>query len=270
MKKITQLSLIVIALTFVLSSCTMQKRIYLSGYNVEWRKGIQKSDKQTFAEKKTNDAVKTKSENNVEPATILDQTQTSIADNAEANNDNLTASVGNSVIPINSTPSQQKEFSVITSSDECDNIVLKNGEEIKAKVTEITTDEIKYKKCDNLTGPSYSIKKSEVFMIRYSNGTKDIITSNNSAPSNTATYSNNVSDKTQKNTEEKKGGGFGITSFVLSIVGLLVAGVIFGPLAIIFGIIGMIKRKLKGLAIAGLIIGIIDIIAALIIIAAIL
>lgn len=59
--------------------------------------------------------------------------------------------------------------------------------------------------------------------------------------------------------------GMSIASFVLSIVGLFVAGLICGTLAVIFGIIGM-KRGLRGLAIAGFIIGVIDIVAALIII----
>lgn len=56
-----------------------------------------------------------------------------------------------------------------------DYITLKSGEEIKSKVTEITSNEIKYKKFDNLDGPIISIDKSTVFMIKYKNGTKDII-----------------------------------------------------------------------------------------------
>jgi len=55
-----------------------------------------------------------------------------------------------------------------------DIIVLRNGDEIKAKVNEVGQSEIKYNKFDNLTGPVYSIKKSEVFMIRYENGSKDV------------------------------------------------------------------------------------------------
>lgn len=56
-----------------------------------------------------------------------------------------------------------------------DVIVLKNGNEIKAKVIEITPTEIKYKKFDNLQGPTVVIVKSDVFMIKYENGTKDVI-----------------------------------------------------------------------------------------------
>ncbi len=65
---------------------------------------------------------------------------------------------------------------------------------------------------------------------------------------------------------EGSGGGFSISAFVLGVVGLIVAGIICGILAIIFGVIGLGKGKLKGLAIAGLILGIIDLIGALIVI----
>ncbi len=55
-----------------------------------------------------------------------------------------------------------------------DNIVLRSGEEIKAKVEEVGIAEIKYRKSDNLTGPLYTIRKGEVLLINYQNGTKDV------------------------------------------------------------------------------------------------
>ncbi len=58
-----------------------------------------------------------------------------------------------------------------------DLIIKKNGEEIKAKVTEILDLEIKYRKFDNLEGPVYSIRKSEVVLISYANGTREVINS---------------------------------------------------------------------------------------------
>jgi hypothetical protein len=81
-------------------------------------------------------------------------------------------------------------------------------------------------------------------------------------------FKKNISN--EKPNDKKAAGadrpGMSIASFVLGIVGLIVAGLICGSLAIVFGVIGM-KRGLKGLAIAGLILGIIDVVAALIIIA---
>ena len=62
-----------------------------------------------------------------------------------------------------------------------DIIVKKNGDEIKAKIIEVGTTEIKYKKFENLqTSPIYSIYKSDVFMIKYADGSKDVF--NNETP----------------------------------------------------------------------------------------
>ena len=57
-----------------------------------------------------------------------------------------------------------------------DLIILKNGNEVKSKVLEITPSEVRYKKFDNPDGPTISIMKSEVSRIRYQNGTEDVIT----------------------------------------------------------------------------------------------
>jgi len=55
-----------------------------------------------------------------------------------------------------------------------DVITLKAGEDIQAKILELNTTEIKFKKFDNQTGPTFTILKSTVLMVRYENGTKDI------------------------------------------------------------------------------------------------
>ncbi len=57
-----------------------------------------------------------------------------------------------------------------------DVIIFRNGNEVQAKVSEVGTSEIKYQRFDNLSGPVYTINKKDVFMIKYENGTKDIIT----------------------------------------------------------------------------------------------
>lgn len=56
--------------------------------------------------------------------------------------------------------------------------------------------------------------------------------------------------------EEKK--GLSIASMVLGIVGLIIFAVPCGVLAIIFGLVGK-KKGGKGFAIAGLVLGIIDV-----------
>ena len=55
-----------------------------------------------------------------------------------------------------------------------DIITLKNGEELQTLVQEVGDVDVKYKKFDNPNGPNYSLKKSEIFMIRYANGSRDV------------------------------------------------------------------------------------------------
>ncbi len=65
-------------------------------------------------------------------------------------------------------------ISSITLSFSQDVITKKNGEEIKAKITEVSTTEIRYKLFDNQSGPTIVLLKSEVFMIKYEIGRKEI------------------------------------------------------------------------------------------------
>jgi hypothetical protein len=55
-----------------------------------------------------------------------------------------------------------------------DVITYKNGKEAKGMITGVTDTDIKFKKEDNPEGPVYVVSKSEVFMIRYANGSKDV------------------------------------------------------------------------------------------------
>ena len=131
-------------------------------------------------------------------------------------------------------------------SEECDNIILKNGEEISAKIIEITPDLIKYKKCNNQDGPIVSINKSEVMMIKYSNGTKELVS---------------ISSKKEGATSKRElrgNNGFAIAALICGILGFVVPGL--GLLSIIFGAIGL-SRKGRGMALTGMILGIVNLIA---------
>ncbi|MDR1259157.1 MAG: hypothetical protein LBK65_07780 [Tannerellaceae bacterium] len=55
-----------------------------------------------------------------------------------------------------------------------DIITLKSGDEVKAKVQEVGLTDVKYKKYDNLEGPVYTLLKTDIFMIKYENGEKDV------------------------------------------------------------------------------------------------
>lgn len=54
-----------------------------------------------------------------------------------------------------------------------DTIVKSNGEQIVAKILEISTTDVKYKKFIFQEGPTYVESKSNIQLIRYSNGTKE-------------------------------------------------------------------------------------------------
>lgn len=58
-----------------------------------------------------------------------------------------------------------------------DIIVKKSGDEIQSKVVEISSKEIKYKKFSNLEGPTYTMSKDEIFMLKYENGEKEVFDS---------------------------------------------------------------------------------------------
>ncbi len=64
-----------------------------------------------------------------------------------------------------------------------DIITTRSGEDIQAKVQEVSPLVIKYKRFSNPDGPTYSISTGQVLMIRYENGEKDIF---DGAPVNTA------------------------------------------------------------------------------------
>ena len=55
-----------------------------------------------------------------------------------------------------------------------DIIVMKNGNEIQAVVQEVGVEVVKYKKYDSPNSPIYIKIKSEIFMIKYENGSKDV------------------------------------------------------------------------------------------------
>jgi len=79
-----------------------------------------------------------------------------------------------------------------------DVIIKKNGDEIKAKVKSVTDSEIEYNKFDFLDGPTYKVLKSDILVIMYSNGTKDIFTSETKAESSTSKSNQPVAREQQR------------------------------------------------------------------------
>jgi hypothetical protein len=150
--------------------------------------------------------------------------------------------------------------------DSCDVLILKSGEEIAAKILEITDDAIKYKKCDNPLGPTYSMAKERVFMIKYINGTKELVT----APERTGSGSSQKSPA-DKAPGPRKVQGLALWGFIIALVGWFVPAVALALVmelaGIAFGISGLVKidkspekYKGKGFAITAIILGILGII----------
>ena len=69
------------------------------------------------------------------------------------------------------------QFSGIHAQD----IIMKtNGDELEVKVLEVNTDDVKYRKFNNQSGPVYVLLNADIFMIKYENGEKDMFVKNES------------------------------------------------------------------------------------------
>ena len=278
--KILTITFYSLLLGVLFPSCSIEKRRYATGYFSQLNTSSYKPFKKPLADtiEKINVIVNS---NKINPIEFI-----------EIENDNYSAS-------INDHPQiySDKRKCKINSSfidNTCDTIILKSGTQIEGKVTEITLTEIKYKKCINLDGPTISLAKADVYLIKYTNGTKDIInevavkvqddyvnpnpiprysnspttpiyTNPNSTPKNPAS---------RVNTEgPKKTEGFGVWGFILGILGIFVGGIPLGITAIIFGAISLTKinkhpekyKRKKGLPIAAIIIGVIALLGGIIV-----
>ena len=153
----------------------------------------------------------------------------------------------------------------------CDTIIMKSGSRIIGKVEEIGQSEIRYRRCDNINGPVISIAKSGVYRILYVNGTHEVLVSDSPIVVN----NNRTAIMPVNNNAPLKTEPLAIAGFVSSLVGLFVAGILLGTLGVVFGAISLrkIKRepgrfKGRGLAIASIIVGIIAVVGAIIVLAA--
>ncbi|MBK7818679.1 MAG: hypothetical protein IPJ60_14880 [Sphingobacteriaceae bacterium] len=139
-----------------INSCTVKKRNYQKGYYVDWAFS-------SHHKKQTTDHPTSKTE--IKPETVIVQKQNDVSQI--------------SVARINTISFEQINTGkriAIAPKDTCgDVITLKNADEIRAKVLEITDEVIKYKRCDNIDGPNYTIGKEKVERITYANGYKENI-----------------------------------------------------------------------------------------------
>jgi len=66
-----------------------------------------------------------------------------------------------------------------------DRLFFLSGDETEVKITEVSSSEVKYKRLDNLDGPTFSSLKSDLFMIKYANGDKEMIAAQTAEPAST-------------------------------------------------------------------------------------
>ncbi|HWY09887.1 MAG TPA: hypothetical protein VN026_01110, partial [Bacteroidia bacterium] len=144
MKKTKLAILLALSILFILSSCTLGKRRYMSGYNINWKHKKPNTEAKDYAK--------------LEPSPSL-KTETDI-------NQSLVYASIEKDIPVFIKKEKLNEG--------CDIITMKNGEEIKAKVIEITETQIKYRLCNDNDSPIRSVEKSNVFMVKYVNGSKEM------------------------------------------------------------------------------------------------
>ncbi len=139
MKSIKQLSFIGLATMLVLSSCTMEKRVYMSGYHIEWKKSTHNLDRQELV---SNDG-KLAEQNQIGTVEQSENENKKIDNAASVNDNSLTASVDNSVIiPSRKTVSFSKKENTVTAK-------TNSTSEIK---TVVKSDSKKNKKANNKSG----------------------------------------------------------------------------------------------------------------------
>lgn len=186
------LSLLLVAV--ILASCSLQKRNYLSGYYLSWKK--QSSEVKTLH-----------SRNNIRIAKqieSIDKIETQLVKSAESPKTRMT------ILPVHRT--------TVHVPDPCDTLVLENGTEIKAKVIEISKYEVKYKYCNNPNGPTIIVEKNDVRMIRYANSEKEEFTKANAAVvANHEVVSHDVKRLSVTSL------AFGIASYIILYFGLITA-----------------------------------------------
>jgi hypothetical protein len=232
-------------------SCSIQKKHYLPGYTVDVR-GKKNASNGNQQEKPT-----VYSGSNIPANTI---------DNYQPSDNSLSADAVTGILPLTTEAEP-----IPGPGDSCDIIVFRNGEELEAKVSDISTTEIFYKKCANLEGPTYTALQSDIFMIKYPNGTRDLF-KEKPVVQNQQVVGGTVSNY---NAPKKKVEGMGIFAFCLSLAGLLVPFlelfIVMELASVIFGIASLSKinnndgdYKGRGFGTAAIIIGVVFMLLVLI------
>jgi hypothetical protein len=244
---------IILLFLIMFTSCTITKRKYEPGYYITW------NHKSHHEEQQINKKCPV-SKNRV----LIDNTRSFTPD---VNPLPLVASIDSKTIEsVVTTP----KFNYPYDTTKCDEITLLNGDYIDCKVEEISLDIIRYRNCDNLSGPLIDIEKSKVFFIRYANGTRTVINAakeqNTMQPTPAGNDYPKYSPANNGNSQPPKSGrGLATAALICGIVAFVASygSFVLGLLALIFGASALSRikksedKKGKGSATAGLVLGII-------------
>lgn len=231
----------------VVSKNIIQKRKYTSGFYTVLKKKNELSSSALSLNK-------------------LDNQQKSIIHNNLLHYNNLTKLL----TPVEIRDTIKKEEDEYFVEQKCDIIVLKNGDVIEAKVLEVRQTEINYKLCNNTEGPTFFKNNYDIEYIQFPNGS--VTTFKDALPPPVKEVKSQYPSYNE--TPKRKPEGLSIAGLVISILALgsINAGTLLflSFLAFLFCFIGIIKitnrpTRLKGigLAIAGLIIALIELLIAL-------
>ncbi len=206
-----------------ISNCTVQKRSYRNGYYVSWnKKAVPVSRIAKHVEEKGKE-------------TFVKEIPETVKINAAQSQGPLLASVKkyvkSEVKRLNIKPLKLVE-------DSCgDVITLRDGNDITVKVMEISSKFIKYKNCDNLSGPLRVVNADNVFMIKYANGTKEVF---KKEEVQVEKQTENYQSTQEKPVVVRKNNTMAVTSFILLFFSFLI---IPAPISFIFGLVALGEFK---------------------------
>lgn len=179
-----------------MTSCSVQKRHYTKGYYVSWKKQTSHPSKESIE--------------NTAMEPVLQNTR-HLAFINETNKPKESVLLANAVTPKLTHFGPVAQTKTFHPPDSCgDKIVFKNGDELLVKVEEVNSAFISYRPCDHLNGPLRKIAPESVFMIRYVNGTKEVIKSANKPMTEVR------APATARKSVPKIGNGYAKASFILS------------------------------------------------------
>ncbi|GIV26814.1 MAG: hypothetical protein KatS3mg027_0628 [Bacteroidia bacterium] len=139
-----------------ISDCTIQKRLYRNGFYIDRiskNKEIKQSNSSRYNEISFN------------PIPIL-------ALKNEKLSTEYVQLISVSNIRVQNIIVHKKNNRII--QDSCnDKLIFRNGDIIKVRVIEVSEESVKYKRCDMLDGPIYSVGINKIYAIEYRNGYKE-------------------------------------------------------------------------------------------------